>query len=122
MLAQSQDFQVQVLDLVVIIAYLVVTIGIGWWYSARSGGNEDSEGDFLGGRNFVWPFIGFSLLATNMSGMLFAGALKLPIIFLSSRACWPSSCSRTWTTPTWRFRPWCSTCCRSASAGWCWPH
>jgi SSS family solute:Na+ symporter len=72
-LAQSQNFTVTPLDLTVILAYLVITIGIGYWYSQRSGGNEDSEGYFLGGRNFIWPFVGFSLLATNMSGSSFVG-------------------------------------------------
>lgn len=72
-LAQSQNFEVTTLDIVVILAYLVITIGIGYWYSQRSGGNEDTEGYFLGGRNFIWPVVGFSLLATNMSGSSFVG-------------------------------------------------
>lgn len=66
------DFEVTGIDLGVIVTYIVVTIVIGYLYSRRSG-NEDSEGYFLGGRQFLWPLIGFSLLATNMSGSSFVG-------------------------------------------------
>jgi SSS family solute:Na+ symporter len=34
---------------------------------------EDVNDHLLGGRNFIWPLIGFSLFATNMSGASFVG-------------------------------------------------
>ncbi|MGF1473844.1 MAG: sodium:solute symporter [Rubrobacteraceae bacterium] len=38
-----------------------------------TGKNENSEDYFLGSRNFIWPLIGLSLFATNMSGSSFVG-------------------------------------------------
>lgn len=38
-----------------------------------SGKNENAGEYFLGGRNFAWPLIGFSLFMTNMSGVQFVG-------------------------------------------------
>ncbi|MFB6230799.1 MAG: sodium/solute symporter, partial [Salinibacter sp.] len=40
------------------------------WFA---GAQEDADDFFLGGRDFVWPLIGFSLFATNMSGASFVG-------------------------------------------------
>ena len=66
------DFTVGALDLGIIIFYIVGTIAFGYWFSKRSG-NDTSEGFFLGGRTFVWPLVGFSLLASNLSGSSFVG-------------------------------------------------
>ncbi|MGC5585371.1 sodium:solute symporter [Ornithinimicrobium sp. W1679] len=75
------EFTVTGLDLAVIIGYLVLSRIIPLVASARmkkkakAGGKEtdESEDYFLGGRNFIWPFVGLSLVATNMSGATFVG-------------------------------------------------
>lgn len=75
------EFTVTWIDLTVIIGYLVLSRIIPIVASARIkkkakvGGRQtdESEDYFLGGRNFVWPFVGLSLVATNMSGATFVG-------------------------------------------------
>ncbi|MFK5691011.1 sodium/solute symporter [Ornithinimicrobium sp. LYQ92] len=77
----TPDFTVRALDLSVIIAYLVLSRIIPlvaqsrMKKKAKAGGKEtdESEDYFLGGRNFLWPFVGLSLVATNMSGATFVG-------------------------------------------------
>lgn len=65
------QFQVSTIDLTILIAYLVLSRVLALWLVR--GGSKDTDGFFLGGRNFVWPLIGFSLFATNMSGASFVG-------------------------------------------------
>ena len=65
------QFEVGAIDLAVLIIYLILARVIALWIVR--GGSADSDGFFLGGRNFVWPMIGFSLFATNMSGASFVG-------------------------------------------------
>ena len=65
------DFEITTIDLVVVAIYLIASRAIPLWLTR--GGQEDTDGFFLGGRNFIWPMIGFSLFATNMSGASFVG-------------------------------------------------
>ncbi|GAA1164537.1 sodium:solute symporter [Ornithinimicrobium humiphilum] len=75
------NFTVTALDLTVIIAYLLLSRIIPLVASSRmkkkakAGGHESDESEdyFLGGRNFIWPFVALSLVATNMSGATFVG-------------------------------------------------
>jgi len=67
----SETFHVGAIDLTIVVAFLILSRVVAIWYS-RSGSN-DAGGFFLGGRSFVWPLIGFSLFATNMSGASFVG-------------------------------------------------
>ena len=75
----APSFDVGVLDLVVILSYLLLSRIIPLVVSSRaakkskSEGGDESEQYFLGGRNFIWPFVGLSLVATNMSGATFVG-------------------------------------------------
>lgn len=57
-------------DIVIIITYLVVLLGIGFWEKSKS---ETSDGLFLGGRNLSWPKIGFSIFSTNVSPNMLLG-------------------------------------------------
>ena len=66
-----QDFEITTLDLAVVGIYLVLSRAIPLWVTRGKQG--DTDGFFLGGRNFTWPLIGFSLFATNMSGASFVG-------------------------------------------------
>ena len=64
------EFQITWIDIAIVIIYIAATIGLGIWFSR---GKEDTEGYFLGGRNFLWPLVGLSLFATNQSGTSFIG-------------------------------------------------
>jgi SSS family solute:Na+ symporter len=52
------------IDVVIVGAYLVAMMALGL---ALARGNRNQEDFFLAGRSMGWPFIGFSLLATNFS-------------------------------------------------------
>lgn len=65
------QFDVSPIDLTILVAYLILSRLLALWLVR--GGSKDTDGFFLGGRNFVWPLIGFSLFATNMSGGSFVG-------------------------------------------------
>ncbi len=51
-------------DLVIIGAYLAVMMALGLALASR---NRNQEDFFFAGRSMSWPFIGFSLFATNFS-------------------------------------------------------
>lgn len=51
------------IDILIIIAYLVVIIGLGFWISKKASGNIQAY--FLGSNNIKWYWLGFS----NSSGM-----------------------------------------------------
>lgn len=55
--------ELQSLDILIIIAYLIITILIGFWVSKRASKNMDSY--FLGGKTIPWYILGVS----NASGM-----------------------------------------------------
>ena len=57
-------------DYGIIAVYFVVTIGLGLHYARRWKASEDF---FLAGRNLMWPTIGLSLFATNISTEHFVG-------------------------------------------------
>ncbi len=59
------------LDLLIIIFYFAVVMGIGLFFSRRKG--ENTTGYFLAGRNVGWIAIGASLFATNISSEHFIG-------------------------------------------------
>jgi SSS family solute:Na+ symporter len=65
------QFQISAIDLTILVAYLILSRVLALWLVR--GGSKDTDGFFLGGRNFIWPLIGFSLFATNMSGGSFVG-------------------------------------------------
>ncbi len=75
----APDFTLRTLDLVIIVGYLLASRIIPLIASNRAqkrdaeAGKDASESYFLGGRNFLWPFVGLSLVATNMSGATFVG-------------------------------------------------
>jgi SSS family solute:Na+ symporter len=59
------------IDLLVLLVYLIASLGIGLYASRRS--DRNTEEYFLGGRNFGWFAIGFTLFATNISSEHFIG-------------------------------------------------
>lgn len=52
------------LDAAIIVCYFVVIVGVGLWFARQTRGTTDF---FLAGRKLVWPVIGLSLFATNIS-------------------------------------------------------
>jgi solute:Na+ symporter, SSS family len=52
------------LDISVFIAFFAVVIGVSMFKSRREKGSEDY---FLGGRGLIWPMIGISIVAANIS-------------------------------------------------------
>lgn len=64
------EFNIQALDLGIIIFYLIGVIMLGFYFGNK---HEDAEDYFLAGRNLTWPIIGFSLFASNMSSNTLVG-------------------------------------------------
>ena len=64
------QLDVAVIDIAVLVGYILLARLIPLWFA---GAQENADDFFLGGRDFVWPLIGFSLFATNMSGSSFVG-------------------------------------------------
>lgn len=59
------------IDLLVLIAYLIIVLSLGFYYSRRS---EENYADyFLAGRNIGWFTVGISIFATNISSEHFIG-------------------------------------------------
>jgi len=57
-------FNLTYIDIVIVVAYILGVMILGFWIGKRHEGAEDY---FLAGRNLTWPLIGFSLFASNMS-------------------------------------------------------
>lgn len=64
------DFSLSTIDSVIIIAYLLFVIALGFYFSTK---HKNAEDYFLAGRNLTWPIIGFSLFASNMSSNSLVG-------------------------------------------------
>ncbi|QQS35394.1 MAG: sodium:solute symporter [Ignavibacteriales bacterium] len=59
------------IDLLVLVAYLIVVLSLGFYYSRRS--EENYTDYFLAGRNIGWFTVGISIFATNISSEHFIG-------------------------------------------------
>ena len=64
------EANLQGIDLVIIIAYFVFIIALGLYYSRKQ---DDAEDYFLASRSMLWPIIGLSLIASNISSTTFVG-------------------------------------------------
>jgi SSS family solute:Na+ symporter len=64
------DFNLTVVDLSIVIAYIIGVLILGFVIGKRHKGAEDY---FLAGRNLTWPLIGFSLFASNISSTTLIG-------------------------------------------------
>ena len=63
------QIQLSTLDLVIMIGYAVLIILYGLYHAKR----KSSEDYFLAGRNMVWPIVGISLFAANISSSTLFG-------------------------------------------------
>lgn len=64
------NLPIHIVDLSIIVAYFVAVAGIGVFVARRTHGGDDL---FLAGRKLVWPVIGFSLFASNISSTTLVG-------------------------------------------------
>ncbi len=64
------EFTLHPVDLAVIAAYAVFVIWLGFYVSKK---HETAEDYFLAGRKMIWPFIGVSLFASNISSTTLVG-------------------------------------------------
>lgn len=64
------DFDVSTIDLVILGAYIVAIMGLGFYIGRKQ---KDSGSYFLGGRGAIWPLIGLSLMSANLSGTSYVG-------------------------------------------------
>lgn len=55
------------LDIVVIVLYLIGIVGLGCWAGFRQRRGEEGKGYFLAGGTLTWPIIGLALFSTNIS-------------------------------------------------------
>ncbi|OQA00288.1 MAG: Sodium/glucose cotransporter [Planctomycetes bacterium ADurb.Bin412] len=60
-----------ILDVVVFLAFVALVLGVSLYKSRKEG--KTGEDYFLAGRSLVWPLIGFSLIAANISSEQFVG-------------------------------------------------
>ena len=63
------SFQLSSLDIGIMIAYAVLIIAYGLYHAKRN----SSEEYFLAGRNMIWPIVGISLFAANISSSTLVG-------------------------------------------------
>jgi SSS family solute:Na+ symporter len=59
------------LDSLILFAYLIITLSLGFYYSGKKEKNFDDS--FLAGRNMGWITVGLSIFATNISSEHFIG-------------------------------------------------
>ncbi|MFT3824352.1 MAG: Na+:solute symporter [Chitinophagaceae bacterium] len=81
------------IDILIILAYLVVIIGLGFWISKKA--SSDIQSYFLGGNNIKWYWLGFS----NSSGMFDVSgtAFYVALLFIYGfKAAW-----LPWLWPIW---------------------
>ena len=64
-----EDFQLSGWDIAIMIGYVVAMI----WYGLSKAKQSSSEDYFLAGRNMVWPIVGISLFAANISSNTLTG-------------------------------------------------
>ncbi len=62
--------ELNLLDISVFVGFIVLVVGFSMYKSRRE---ETSEDYFLAGRGLVWPLIGFSIVAANISTEQFVG-------------------------------------------------
>ncbi|MEL6820970.1 MAG: sodium:solute symporter [Calditrichota bacterium] len=66
----STTFTMAPLDIWIVIAYLIFVVALGIWLGKQ---HESAEDYFLAGRSMIWPFIGLSLFASNISSSTLIG-------------------------------------------------
>ena len=63
------NLQLTTLDIVIMVGYAILIIAYGLYHGKR----KSSEEYFLAGRNMLWPIVGISLFAANISSSTLVG-------------------------------------------------
>lgn len=66
----NTTFTMAPLDIGIVVAYLIFVIALGVWLGKK---HKSAEDYFLAGRSMIWPFIGLSLFASNISSSTLIG-------------------------------------------------
>ncbi len=69
----AANIRIEGLDIVVLVLYFVVIIGVGLWAGLKRRGETESKGYFLAGSTLTWPLIGMALFSTNISTIHMVG-------------------------------------------------
>ncbi len=64
-----EKFQLSSIDFIIMVVYALFIIGYGLYHAKR----KSSEDYFLAGRNMLWPVVGISLFAANISNSTLVG-------------------------------------------------
>ena len=64
-----EQFQLSALDIGIMLLYAVLIIAYGLYHAKR----KNSEEYFLAGRDMIWPIVGISLFAANISSSTLVG-------------------------------------------------
>ncbi len=64
-----ESFQLSTIDFIIMVTYALFIIGYGLYHAKR----KSSEDYFLAGRNMIWPVVGISLFAANISSSTLVG-------------------------------------------------
>ena len=64
------NYSLHPVDISIIFLYIIFVVWLGFYFARRHKGAEDY---FLGGRSFIWPLVGLSLYASNMSSSSLVG-------------------------------------------------
>ncbi|MCB0644394.1 MAG: sodium:solute symporter, partial [Phaeodactylibacter sp.] len=64
-----ESFSLSTVDISIMIGYAILIIAYGLYHAKR----KNSEEYFLAGRNMLWPIVGISLFATNISSSTLVG-------------------------------------------------
>ncbi|MEO1202115.1 MAG: sodium:solute symporter, partial [Pseudomonadota bacterium] len=64
------QFDLHTIDIVIIVVYFIFMVSIGLYFAGK---NENAEDYFLAGRRMIWPLVGFSLFASQISSTTLVG-------------------------------------------------
>ena len=64
------QFELHTIDIAIIFVYFIFMVSIGLYFAGK---NEDAQDYFLAGRRMLWPLVGFSLFASQISSTTLIG-------------------------------------------------
>lgn len=69
----AAGIRIETADVVVIVLYFALIVGIGLWSGFKRRGRQESKDYFLAGGTLTWPLIGLTLFSTNISTIHMVG-------------------------------------------------
>ncbi|MEM7500419.1 MAG: sodium:solute symporter [Pseudomonadota bacterium] len=64
------QFELHTIDITIIVVYFIFMVSIGLYFAGK---NEGAQDYFLAGRRMIWPLVGFSLFASQISSTTLVG-------------------------------------------------